>query len=103
LNIDRNPIEEMKNAESKGWTFDFGHTAQADTVQFESATTHDAYLPMDPVKVNLPKRKSSLGDEFELEIDNLNLDDQLDTSVCISMVPCIKVLYPIHFKWDIRP
>lgn len=111
MNIDRRAIAEMNATESSG-EFEFdpnqksapkpdgttrlidtdsltnafntisvtAATATAATHQFES----EEYLPTATTKQPSPpplKRKNSL-DEFELEIDGINLDDNVDTSVC---------------------
>jgi coatomer subunit beta' len=104
LNIERNPIEEMRQQELDG-NFDFLQpTSSSGSSHFYAKekenlvaeqnqilenyedvkselsknTTEDAAVE----KQQLPKRKSSL-DDFELEIDGINLDDNIDTSVSI--------------------
>lgn len=108
LNIDRDPVAEMKQAENEG-RFDYdpsaASSAEAGTtsatqgnltstmVNDSSATVlaaevgRAAAAPLlektpasqQPPAVNPIKRKSSL-DDFESEIEALNLDDNIDTS-----------------------
>ncbi|XP_055621190.1 coatomer subunit beta' isoform X1 [Toxorhynchites rutilus septentrionalis] len=101
LNIERNPVEEMTAAENEG-RFDYdprinreGYVPpakpEADATEPEPATivTGEILIPTlasdvsaslpQPPTVNPIKRKSSLED-FESEIEALNLDDNIDTS-----------------------
>uniref|UniRef100_A0A1B0DLV4 Uncharacterized protein n=1 Tax=Phlebotomus papatasi TaxID=29031 RepID=A0A1B0DLV4_PHLPP len=91
LNIDRNAISEMKAAE-EGGAFDYSPNGTNSKQPKEVPVNWCGTMP--PSEGNLvdlseqtapksdlppPKRKSSL-DEFDLEIEGITLDDNIDTS-----------------------
>lgn len=98
LNIDRNAMAEMKAAESSG-AFDYDPNFDPSNMSASFAKpsppinahhvptdnlidTSSAELPSKERTPPLAKRKNSLED-FELEIEGITLDDDIDTSVCI--------------------
>ncbi|XP_037024935.1 coatomer subunit beta' [Bradysia coprophila] len=94
LNIERNAMAEMKAAESSG-AFDYdpkfdpsNSSSYTSTVQQSNAQraatdnlidTSSEQLPSKERTPPLAKRKNSL-DDFELEIEGITLDDDIDTS-----------------------
>lgn len=99
-NIERNAMAEMKAAESSG-AFDydpnydpstnssFTKTSQQINAHYDPSTDNliDISSEQLPPKERTPplvKRKNSL-DDFELEIEGITLDDNIDTSVCLNL------------------
>lgn len=81
LNIERSSMQEMRTAEaSNSFDYDPNWTPNSPNIGIPSIA---AELSTSPPIV---KRKNSL-DDFELEIDGMNLDDNIDTSVGLVLAP----------------
>lgn len=100
LNIERSTINEMKEAEASG-RFDYDpkydpSTSSAPLISFGAASTtipaivsntinsNAAHSSEQPAAPPVIKRKNSL-DDFELEIEGMNLDENIDTSVSFNV------------------
>lgn len=92
LNIERSAMQEMRTSEAShsfdydpNWTPSAHNELNVVSIGIQPVAAEFSTLPPPIVK-----RKNSL-DDFELEIDGMNLDDNIDTSVSLLLATFIQI------------